>query len=120
MDILVLEDGHCFRNHVLNICQTTRIAKSFDLKIGSFETLIHLAYEGMGMTLLPYLQTQGLSIENFDNLRYFTSPEPAREISIVFSKSQLRLPIIEALSGTIEGVIRGAIKFENIRLISPK
>ncbi|OUW34921.1 MAG: DNA-binding transcriptional regulator OxyR [Flavobacteriaceae bacterium TMED179] len=120
MDILVLEDGHCFRNHVLNICQTTRIAKSFDLKSGSFETLIHLANEGMGMTLLPYLQTQGLSTENINNLRYFTSPEPAREISIVFSKSQLRLPIIEALSESIEGVIRGAIKFENIRLISPR
>jgi len=119
IDVLVLEDGHCFRNHILKLCKTPRVSKSFDLKSGSFETLIHLANEGMGMTLLPYLQTRNLSIENYHNLRHFKSPEPAREISMVFSKSQLRLPIIDALSQSIEGIIRGAIQFENIQLITP-
>ena len=119
IDVLVLEDGHCFRNHILKLCKAARVSKSFDLKSGSFETLIHLANEGMGMTLLPYLQTRNLSIENFKNLRHFKSPEPAREISMVFSKSQLRLPIIDALSQSIEGIIRGAIQFENIQLITP-
>ena len=119
IDVLVLEDGHCFRNHILKLCKTPRVSKSFDLKSGSFETLIHLANEGMGMTLLPYLQTRNLSIENFKNLRHFKSPEPAREISMVFSKSQLRLPIIDALSQSIEGIVRGAIQFENIQLITP-
>lgn len=120
MDVLVLEDGHCFRNHVLKLCQTTKISKSFDLKSGSFETLIHLANEGMGMTLLPYLQTRNLSTQNKENLRHFENPEPAREISVVYNKSQLKLPVIEALSQSIEGIIRGAIKFENIQLITPK
>lgn len=119
MDVLVLEDGHCFREHVLKLCQTTRISKSFDLKSGSFETLVHLANEGMGMTLLPYLQTRNLSEENAKNLRHFTSPEPAREISMIFTKSQLKLPVIEALSEVIEGVIRGAIKFDNVRIVTP-
>ena len=54
------------------------------------------------------------------NLRYFKNPEPAREISVVYNKSQLKLPIIEALSNQIEGIIRGAIKFDNIQLIAPK
>ena len=36
-DLLVLEDGHCFRNHVLNLCQMNRIESNpFDLKSGSF------------------------------------------------------------------------------------
>ncbi len=120
MDILVLEDGHCFREHVLNICQTTSKSKSFDIKSGSFETLIRLANEGMGMTLLPYLQTRGLSEKDKKNLRYFESPEPAREISMIYSKNLLKIPIIEALSDTIEGVLRGAIQFENIKVITPK
>ena len=120
MDILVLEDGHCFREHVLKLCQTTRKSKSFDLKSGSFETLIRLANEGMGMTLLPYLQTRGLSENDKKNLRYFESPEPAREISMIYSKNLLKIPIIEALSDTIEGVLRGAIQFENIKVITPK
>jgi LysR family hydrogen peroxide-inducible transcriptional activator len=73
----------------------------------------------MGMTLLPYLQTRNLSNDNKENLRHFESPEPAREISIIFTKSQLKLPVIEVLSESIEGIIRGAIKFDNIRLITP-
>jgi LysR family hydrogen peroxide-inducible transcriptional activator len=120
IDMLVLEDGHCFREHVLKLCHTSRGASSFDLKSGSFETLIHLANEGMGMTLLPYLQTRGLSEKNKENLRHFKSPEPAREISMIYSKNLLKLPIIEALSDIIEGVLRGAIQFENINLITPK
>jgi LysR family hydrogen peroxide-inducible transcriptional activator len=120
MDILVLEDGHCFREHVLNICQTRGSMKNFDLKSGSFETLIHLANEGMGMTLLPYLQTRNLSAEDQKNIRCFENPEPAREISLIYAKSQLKLPVVDALSQTIEGVIRGAIKFDNIKVISPK
>jgi LysR family hydrogen peroxide-inducible transcriptional activator len=120
IDVLVLEDGHCFREHVLKLCNTSQKSKSFDLKSGSFETLIHLANEGMGMTLLPYLQTRGLIQNNKENLKYFKSPEPAREISILYSKNLLKIPIIEALSETIESVLRGAIKFENIKVITPK
>jgi len=120
LEVLVLEDGHCFRNHVLKLCKTPNISKSFSLKSGSFETLIQLANEGPWMTILPYLQTRNLSNENKKKLRSFESPAPAREISLVSSKSQLKYPIIEALSQSIEGIVRGAIKFENIQLISPK
>ncbi|MGI9541411.1 MAG: hydrogen peroxide-inducible genes activator [Flavobacteriaceae bacterium] len=119
MDVLVLEDGHCFREHVLKLCQTPNPTNSFNLKSGSFETLIHLANDGLGMTLLPYLQTRNLSPKNKENLRPFESPEPAREISLIYSKSQLKLPVIESLAVTIEGIMRGAIRFENIKVITP-
>ena len=119
MDILVLEDCHCFREHVLKLCQTPNPTNSFNLKSGSFETLIHLANDGLGMTLLPYLQTRNLSLKNKENLRPFESPEPAREISLIYSKSQLKLPVIESLAVTIEGIMRGAIRFENIKVVTP-
>ena len=110
IDISVLEDGHCFREHVLKLCQTTKSLNSFNLKSGSFETLIHLANDGMGMTLLPYLQTKSLSEKNKKNLKSFESPEPAREISIIYSKNQLKVPVIESLITIIESIMRGAIK----------
>ena len=119
MDVLVLEDGHCFREHVLKLCQTPNPTNSFNLKSGSFETLIHLANDGLGMTLLPYLQTRNLSPKNKENLRPFESPEPAREISLIYSKSQLKLPVIESLAVNIEGIMRGAIRFENIKVVTP-
>jgi LysR family hydrogen peroxide-inducible transcriptional activator len=119
IDVLVLEDGHCFREHVLKLCQSTKSFNSFNLKSGSFETLIHLANDGMGMTLLPYLQTRSLSEENKKNLKSFESPEPAREISMIYLKNQLKVPVIESLVTIIESIMRGAIKFQNIKLITP-
>lgn len=119
--VLVLEDGHCFRQSVLNLCQIKETANAkFNFKSGSFETLILLANEGLGMTLLPYLNTLHLSSKNKANLKYFDTPIPAREISLIHSKSQLKLPIIEALYKTIKGIIKGAIAFENLAVISPQ
>ena len=58
-NILLLQDGHCFRNNVLNICKATSLPSDnhFQIESGSFETMIRLANEGLGMTLLPYLHT---------------------------------------------------------------
>ena len=58
-DMLLLEDGHCFREGVINLCKTYKAHEEdhFQLESGSIETLIKLSNEGMGMTLLPYLHT---------------------------------------------------------------
>ena len=120
-DLLVLEDGHCFRNHVLNLCQLSRTdSNPFDLKSGSFETLINLADEGLGMTLLPFLHGNTLTESKKKNIKYFPEPAPAREVSLIHYKSQLKLPIINALRSIISSIIRGAIKFENIKIITPE
>lgn len=120
-DILMLEDGHCFKESVLNICNKDVIeAKNrFQLKSGSFETLIRLSNEGLGMTLLPYLHALELKESDKKNIQYFAEPQPAREISLVYHKSEVKMQIIKALHRTISGVIRGAITFNNVKIISP-
>lgn len=120
-DILLLEDGHCFRDGVLNICKTFKNNKedTFQLESGSFETLIKLSNEGLGMTLLPYLHTLDISKEQTKHLRYFNEPTPVREVSIIYKKSELRMQIINSLYEVISGVIRGAITFQDIKIISP-
>ena len=120
-DILLLEDGHCFRDGVLNICKTFKNNKedTFQLESGSFETLIKLSNEGLGMTLLPYLHTLDISKEQTKHLRYFNDPTPVREVSIIYKKSELRMQIINSLYEVISGVIRGAITFQDIKIISP-
>lgn len=121
-DILLLQDGHCFREGVLNICKNTNMSdtKNFHLESGSFETLIRLADEGLGYTLLPYMHT--LELRDFDKLklRNFKAPQPAREISLLYSKNELKMHIIEALHQTIAGVVKGAIVFQDVKIISPK
>ena len=120
-DILMLEDGHCFKDSVLNICNQDLIdsKEHFQLKSGSFETLVRLANEGLGMTLLPYLHSLELKEEEKKRIHYFAEPYPAREISLVYHKNELKLQIIKALHDTIAGVIRGAIVFQNVKIVSP-
>ena len=120
-DILLLEDGHCFRDGVINLCKVfkTHTDDAFQLESGSIETLIKLSNEGLGMTLLPFLHTLDMQGENKQRLHHFNEPKPAREVSIIYHKSELKMQIIEALQTVISGIIRGAIRFENVDIISP-
>ncbi|MGM0636479.1 MAG: hydrogen peroxide-inducible genes activator [Bacteroidota bacterium] len=120
-DILLLEDGHCFKDNVLNICKSKNQLKPdrFSLKSGSFETLIKLADEGLGMTLLPYLHTLDMTEKQQQNLRMFEEPNPAREVSLIHHGSELKMHIVDAIHEVISGVIRGAIAFQNVKIISP-
>jgi len=120
-DILLLQDGHCFRDGILNLCKTQDInaSNSFQLESGSFETLIKLADEGLGTTLLPYLHTLDLKEKDKSKLRHFKEPKPAREVSLIYPKNELKIHIIDALRNSISGVVKGAIAFQNVQIISP-
>ena len=118
-DILILQDGHCFRDQVLNLCSFEDLNKQYELKSGSFETLINLSNNGPWMTIIPYLHSNNLSPKNLENIIPFEEPSPAREISMIYSKSQLKLPVINALMTTISSVIRGQIKYNDIKIMSP-
>lgn len=120
--LLLLQDGHCFRDGIINICNNKLASenKSFKLQSGSFETLINLSKEGLGYTLLPYLHTLSLSADDKKNLLQFADPKPAREISLIYTDNELKLQIINALYDVILSIIRGAIAFQDVKIISPK
>jgi len=119
-EILLLQDGHCFRDGILNLCKNVNKNETsrFQIESGSFETLIKLADEGLGTTLLPYLHTLDLKETDKLKLRHFKEPKPAREVSLIFPKSELKIQIIDALRSTIAGVVKGAIVFQNVQIIS--
>jgi LysR family hydrogen peroxide-inducible transcriptional activator len=120
-EILLLQDGHCFRDGILNLCKNLHNEErtNFQIESGSFETLIKLADEGLGTTLLPYLHTLDLPAKDALKLKHFVEPKPAREVSLIFPKNELKIHIIDALRSTISGVIKGAITFQNVEIISP-
>ncbi|HLT53299.1 MAG TPA: LysR substrate-binding domain-containing protein [Flavobacteriaceae bacterium] len=121
-DMLLLEDGHCFRDGVINLCKAFKDnnEETFQLESGSFETLIKLSNEGLGMTLLPYLHALDIQEKDKSKLRYFKEPSPAREVSLIYHRSELKMHIIDALYNVISGVVRGAIAFQDVKIISPK
>ena len=52
-------------------------------------------------------------------VKHFKDPKPAREVSLIYPKNELKIHIIDALRNVISGVIRGAIAFQDIQIISP-
>ncbi len=121
-DVLLLQDGHCFREGVINLCrhQGAKENASFQLESGSFETLINLANEGLGMTLLPFLHTLELKEEEKANLIHFEAPAPAREISLIYHTNELKIQITNALKDAIQAAVKSTIIFQEVEIISPK
>src|SRR5690606_976264 len=81
----LLNEGHCMRNQVLNICQRKRSLQpkeAFEYNTGSVETLKRMVDSNSGVTILPELSIAEFSPQELDHVRYFRSPEPVREISL--------------------------------------
>ena len=118
-DLLLLKEGHCFRNNVLNLCEPAKLkAQPVKLDSGNLDTLVKLANEGYGMTLLPSMQAEDLPNEFQKNIRYFKDPAPTREVSLVFHHSNLRKSFEENLSKTIQSVLRGKIFLEKTESVT--
>ena len=105
-DVWLLEDGHCFKNQMTDICALEHkggVYQNIIFEGGNLETLRYLVKEGKGFTLVPHLFAQNLSdAERKSMIRPFKSPVPSREVSLVFSREQWKTDIIKALQAVVE------------------
>jgi LysR family hydrogen peroxide-inducible transcriptional activator len=104
-EVLVLDEGHCFRDQVLSICNRAKGSSSigFDYQSGSIEALKSLVKHGVGYTLVPELSVAGES--HSVHLRRFTDPEPVREVSLVVHSSYIKESVINRLKEEIQKVV---------------
>lgn len=104
----LLEEGHCFRNQVFNLCELKKKDIESDrlhYQAGSLETLKNLVDHNKGITILPLLATKDLTKAQLKKIRSFAPPKPVREISLVVNSNYSRKSILEALKKEIEGVV---------------
>ncbi len=118
-EILLLKEGHCFRNQVLNICHRDKneeeeLSGSISFEGGNFETLIKLVKNDIGMTFVPYLLAEELK-KSEDNiyLHEFEKPVPTREISIVYPRVHLKKHIIDVIEREVKRNIPGELKVKD-------
>jgi LysR family transcriptional regulator, hydrogen peroxide-inducible genes activator len=100
----LLEEGHCLRNQVMNLCALQRdasIEKHVDYAAGSIETLKRFVNKNGGITLLPELATLDMSSGQKAMLRYFKKPAPVREISLISLKTFTKTRLLRLLKETI-------------------
>lgn len=120
-NILLLNEGHCFRNSIINLCnsQPKKGDRIIDLESGNFDILMKLSKKGYGMTLIPYLHAIDLSKEEQKLVKPIAEPQPTREISIVYSRAELKIKVIEALSKIIINSVPEKLLKEKNKILSP-
>ncbi|TCD02983.1 hydrogen peroxide-inducible genes activator [Pedobacter psychroterrae] len=111
-NIWLLNEGHCMRSQVLNICRSTKQNRLQGLtyNTGSVETLIRMVDMNNGATLLPELALEELSNKQLSKVRYFKSPEPVREISLITHKNFIKRRMLNALKEEILAIIPKSMK----------
>lgn len=111
-NIWLLNEGHCMRSQVLNICRTTKDNRLQGLTYhtGSVETLIRMVDRNDGATLVPELALAELTNKQLGKVRSFKSPEPVREISLVTHKNFIKKRMLNAFREEILAVIPKTMK----------
>ena len=108
--MLLLGTGHCFRDHVLEVCpefarfasDAEGIRKSFEGS--SLETIRYMVASGMGITVVPQLSVRSFERSSgTDHVRYvpFEAPVPARRVVLAWRRSFTRYEAIAALRNAV-------------------
>lgn len=102
-EMMLLEEGHCLREHALDVCFSAGATENSQFHASSLETLRHMVGEGMGMTLMPELAVPAKTHKT-DPIRYlpFTAPKPSRRIGMLYRVGSYR----EAAFTNIQALIK--------------
>jgi LysR family transcriptional regulator, hydrogen peroxide-inducible genes activator len=98
--LVLLEEGHCMRTQIINLCElkkATSMINNVFYEAGSIETLKKMIQFYSGITILPELAIQNLDEEQMKFVRFFKSPAPMREMSLVTHRTFVKKRLIEAL-----------------------
>lgn len=93
--ILLLDEGHCLRDHALQICQFNRAEEQHDVRATGLETLRQMVRAGTGITFMPQIAINEIE----EGIQYipFSQPAPKRTIGLVWRKTSARTELIKQL-----------------------
>jgi LysR family hydrogen peroxide-inducible transcriptional activator len=104
----ILEEGHCLSNQIASICNLRNKSNSdtqIVYKTGSLETMLRLAENGMGQTIIPNMLVDYVSESVKKKIFKIPFNTPVREIALIYSENYNRKGVIDALKEEITSVI---------------
>jgi LysR family transcriptional regulator, hydrogen peroxide-inducible genes activator len=116
-NLLLLEEGHCFRGQVENLCASKekKVNSQLNYQSGSFETLKAMVDNNYGYTLIPELAVNSKN----KHVKHFLSPEPVREVSLAvhngFVKEMLLIKLRDAILKAIPPHFKKNEKYVRVR-----
>ncbi|MHA8109263.1 LysR family transcriptional regulator [Aquirufa sp. A-Brett2-W8] len=118
----LLEEGHCLSSQVNSICNLPSgalIGTKMTYQTGSMETIVRLADQGFGQTIIPQMFVDYLDPKLKEKVYTLPDPKPVREVALVHSHSYSRKAIIKALELEILAHIPDSWKHAQERNIIP-
>lgn len=109
MRLLLLEEGHCFREQALSFCNLHSARPRELLDGSSLSTLVQMVGAGIGVTLIPEMAVPVETMSASVSVARFKSPQPSRTIGMIWRKAS---PLADQLMQISEVVRQSA---ENLR-----
>lgn len=100
VDVLLLDEGHCFREQALDFCSRAR-AQELEFRATSLPTLVQMVAGGAGVTLLPALAVPTEVRRAELHVRAFAAPAPHRTVAVVWRKRSPLGPALRAIAAEI-------------------
>jgi LysR family transcriptional regulator, hydrogen peroxide-inducible genes activator len=99
----LLEEGHCFRSQILNLCELRKRSDlHFKYETGNIETLKRMVDKSDGITILPELAVMEFNKAQLKLVKRLKDPTPAREVSLITHRDYLKSKLIKTLR---EGIL---------------
>jgi len=100
--VLLLDEGHCFREQALEFCTTAK-ARELEFRATSLATLAQMVAGGAGVTLLPSLAVPTEAKRAGLKVRAFAKPAPHRTIALAFRRQTPLASALRELAKVISG-----------------
>ncbi|HVY99519.1 MAG TPA: hydrogen peroxide-inducible genes activator [Dongiaceae bacterium] len=89
--LLLLTDGHCLRDHALDACHLGRRPAGTDVAATSLHTLVEMAANGLGVTLIPDMALKAKLLKGSELVaRPLAGGKPGRRIGLIWRKTSAR------------------------------
>lgn len=115
----LLEEGHCFRSQVLNLCELRKNSDlHFKYETGNIETLKRMVDKSDGITILPELAVMEFTVSQMKFVKKLKAPSPAREVSLVTHRNHIKTKLIKTLKEEILNIVpRQMQKLHNKKVV---
>jgi len=105
--MLLLEDGHCLKDHALSACNRPDLRAHAAMMGTSLHTLVQMVDNGLGLTFIPAMAIEAGILEGTDvEHRPLESDQGMRQIALIWRRSSPREEEFELLAGTLRQIAR--------------
>ena len=106
MRLLLLEEGHCFRDQALSFCQSTTTGPRDLMEGSSLSTLVQMVGAGIGVTLIPEMAVATETRSADVSVARLGAPRPKRTVGMVWRKSSPMGPQFAEIANAVRDLPR--------------